>query len=85
MYSSIVDEFSGSAIAGDTADIQLYDVNIFNGTSAHSTWAVDCNNWLGFSVISSRFFNNKSSQGSAISAKTEAGNPIFSKFVIESS
>ena len=37
MISSTVDEFNGSAIVGDTTNIELYDVDISNGTSLHST------------------------------------------------
>ena len=63
----------------------MYDVNIFNGTSIHNTQVVDCKNWLSFSVVASRFFNNKSTQGGAISAKSEADHLTLSKFIVESS
>ena len=42
MSSSIVNEFTASAIVGDTANITLHDVNIWNGTSLHGTSPVEC-------------------------------------------
>ena len=36
MHSSTVDDFEGSAIVGDAADIELYDVNIQNGVALHT-------------------------------------------------
>ena len=42
MRSSTVDDFIGSAIAGDTANIELNDVTIQNGSSVQSTSSVYC-------------------------------------------
>ena len=42
MSSSTFNEFTASAIVGDTANIKLLDVNIWNGTSLHSTSPVEC-------------------------------------------
>ena len=42
MHSSTFDEFIGSAIVGVDANIELYDVNIWNGTSLNDTSPVDC-------------------------------------------
>ena len=85
MHNSTFDEFNGSAIVGADAIIDLYNVNIWNGTSLSGTSPVNCEDWRGFSVLESRFYNNTSTQRGAISAKTEAGNPIYSKFIVESS
>ena len=85
MHTSIVDDYVGSAIVGDHADIELHDVRIQNGISLQDTQSVDCTQCYGFLVKESRFFNNTSTEGGAISAKTVAGNPILSRFVVESS
>ena len=37
MHSSIVDEFTGSAILGKNTNIELYHSNILNGASIHGT------------------------------------------------
>ena len=42
MRSSVIDEFIGSAIVGDTVNIELKDVDVWNGTSLHITSPVDC-------------------------------------------
>ena len=85
MISSIVNKYNGSAIVADTANIELKDVNIWNGTSLHSTSPVDCTKWVGFSVIESRFYNNKSKERGAISVLTIPENAVYQKFLVESS
>ena len=42
MLSSVIEEFIGSAIVGDTVNIELKDVDIWDGTSLHITAPVDC-------------------------------------------
>ena len=85
MSSSIFNEFKGSAIVGDTANITLHDVNIWNGTSLHGTSPVECTKWLVFSVIESRFYNNHSTKRGAISVWTVPGSPVPHKFLVLSS
>ena len=46
---------------------------------------MDCYKCEGMLLLNSRFYNNTSIQGGAISAVTTIGNPILSKFIVESS
>ena len=47
LTSSVVDEFTGSAISGVNVNIELRNTTIQYGTSVLSTSTMSCNKWLG--------------------------------------
>ena len=63
--------------------MKLLDVMIKNGIALHNTSPLDCTKCLGMSLINSRFYDNMSNRGGAISAQTDSYNPII--FIVETS